>query len=50
MNPFVQIMAWEFAGLDAPKDILKVVEKPEEVKEEEKWKWAKWIISPLIIL
>ena len=46
MNPFVQIMAWEFAGLDAPKDILKVVEKPEEVKEEEKWKWAKWIIKP----
>ena len=46
MNPFVQIMAWEFAGLDAPKDILKVVEKPEEVKEEEKWKRAKWIIKP----
>lgn len=46
MNPYLQIMAWEFAGLDAPKDILKVVEKPEELKEQEKWKWAKWIIKP----
>ena len=40
-------MAWEFAGLDVPKNILTIVEKPDEmVKEDEKWKWVKWIIQP----
>ncbi len=47
MNPYIQIMAWEFAGLDTPKDILDIVEKPEEeVVEDKKWKWVKWIIKP----
>jgi hypothetical protein len=47
MNPYVQVMAWEFAGLDIPKDILKVVEKPEEIMEEdEKSIWTRWIIKP----
>ena len=41
-------MAWEFAGLDAPKDILEIVEKPDEGTEEEKKSiWAKWIIKPV---
>ena len=48
INPYIQIMAWEFAGLDAPKDILEVVEKPDEATEEEKKSiWAKWIIKPV---
>ena len=47
MNPYVQVMAWEFAGLDVPKDILKVVEKPEDIMEEdEKSIWTRWIIKP----
>ena len=47
MNPYIQIMAWEFAGLDTPKDILDIVEKPEEeIVEDKKWKWVKWIIKP----
>ena len=48
INPYIQIMAWEFAGLDAPKDILEVVEKPDEATGEEKKSiWAKWIIKPV---
>ena len=48
INPFIQIMAWEFAGLDTPKNILKIVEKPEEeVAEDTKWKWVKWVIKPV---
>jgi len=48
INPYIQIMAWEFAGLDAPKDILEIVEKPDEGTEEEKKSiWAKWIIKPV---
>ena len=48
INPYIQIMAWEFAGLDAPKDILEVVEKPNEATGEEKKSiWAKWIIKPV---
>jgi len=48
INPYIQIMAWEFAGLDAPKDILEIVEKPDEVTDEEKKSiWAKWIIKPV---
>ena len=48
INPYIQIMAWEFAGLDAPKDILEVVEKPDEAIEGEKKSiWAKWIIKPV---
>jgi hypothetical protein len=47
INPYIQIMAWEFAGLDVPKNILTIVEKPDGmVKEDEKRKWAKWIIRP----
>jgi len=47
MNPYIQIMAWEFAGLDTPKDILDIVEKPEEeVVKDRKWKWVKWMIKP----
>jgi hypothetical protein len=47
MNPYVQVMAWEFAGLDIPKDILKVIEKPEDIMEEdEKSIWTRWIIKP----
>ena len=47
INPYIQIMAWEFAGLDVPKNILTIVEKPDGmVKEDEKWKWVKWIIQP----
>ena len=48
INPYIQIMAWEFAGLDAPKDILEIVERPDEATEEEKKSiWAKWIIKPV---
>ena len=41
-------MAWELAGLDTPKNILKIVEKPEEeAAEDTKWKWVKWVIKPV---
>ena len=47
INPYMQAMAWEFAALDIPRDILEIVEKPEElVEEDEKWKWIKWVIKP----
>ena len=48
INPYIQIMAWEFAGLDAPKDILEIVQKPDEAMEVEKKSiWTKWIIKPV---
>tara|TARA_Y100001935_G_scaffold80091_1_gene66969 strand:- start:93 stop:716 length:624 start_codon:yes stop_codon:yes gene_type:complete len=48
INPYIQIMAWEFAGLDAPKDIFEIVQKPDEAMEGEKKSiWAKWIIKPV---
>jgi len=46
INPYVQIMAWEFAGLDAPKDILAIVDHQEEPEIKNRWKWLSWIIKP----
>ena len=47
INPFVQIMAWEFAGLDAPKDIFNAVEIVDEVDEKKSiWRWINWAIKP----
>ena len=40
-------MATPWGGRRTPKDILDIVEKPEEeVVEDKKWKWVKWIIKP----
>ena len=40
-------MAWEFAGLDAPKDIFNAVEIVEEVDEKKSiWRWINWAIKP----
>lgn len=47
ISPYIQIMAWEFASLDPPKDIKSIVEKdnnPEEKKS--RWRWIKWAIKP----
>ena len=47
ISPYIQIMAWEFASLDPPKDIKSIVEKdnnPEQKKS--RWRWIKWAIKP----
>ena len=46
IDPYVQIMAWEFAGLDTPKDILAIVEPAEEPEKQSRWNWLSWIIKP----
>ena len=47
INPYIQIMAWEFAGLDAPKDIKSIVEQAtDEEEKKSRWRWVKWAIKP----
>ena len=45
--PYVQVMAWELADIEAPKDILFIVNAKEEVENQIRWKWLGWIIKPV---
>ena len=45
--PSVQVVAWELADIEAPKDILSIVNPKEEVENQSRWKWLGWIIKPV---
>ena len=45
--PYVQVIAWELADIEAPKDILSIVNPKEEVENQSRWKWLGWIIKPV---
>ena len=45
--PYVQVIAWELADIEAPKDILSIVNPKEEVENQSRWKWLAWIIKPV---
>ena len=45
--PYVQVVAWELADIEAPKDILSIVNPKEEVENQSRWKWLGWIIKPV---
>ena len=45
--PYVQVMAWELADIEAPKDILSIVNPKEEVENQSRWRWLAWIIKPV---
>ena len=45
--PYVQVMAWGLANIEAPKDILSIVNPKEEVENQSRWRWLAWIIKPV---
>ena len=45
--PYVQVIAWELADIEAPKDILSIVNPKEEVENQSRWRWLAWIIKPV---
>ena len=45
--PYVQVMAWDLADIEAPKDIYSIVNAKEEVENQSRWKWLGWIIKPV---